>query len=521
MERKTAGELLSNNLDKIYGYCYSRLYNKELAEDLTNDIICNVLQSIDRLKCDAAFYGFMWKIAENTLKKHIRNKAEVTEDYIEYNMGCYWNNPESDFIHDDDINILRRELSLLSKNYRDVAVAYYIQNKSCSDISAELNISTEMVKYYLFKGRRILKEGIEMTREFGEKSYNPGTFRVDFWGGNSNPYFKLFERKLPGNIVLAAYEKPMTLQELSIELGVSVTYLEEETEILLKHEILTQVNGKYRTNIIIFKKDYEKQISTQIKPIFTAAAAALTRSINLNMLTVKNSYFSKYDYDENRIKWTVANIILMAALNKANEYCTKIYGNYPLLSNGSFGFVYGYDNDYAYHHFNGIYGHCENKAKTAEFTAVNYRIIERCQKYQPTNWFAEIETICNAILNKSVSKTDDIAVKLIMDGYIKISENDIIPQFPIFNKSVLTKLLQEFENDIDDITECINGICKTAAKELKKYTPKNLQDKCEQLSFIHHQMDVIALIIEEMVNGGFLTIPNDRTNLCIYGIVNE
>jgi hypothetical protein len=39
-----------------------------------------------------------------------------------------------------------------------------------------------MVKYYLFKTRKILKEGIGMTREYGEKSYNPGTFRMGFLG---------------------------------------------------------------------------------------------------------------------------------------------------------------------------------------------------------------------------------------------------------------------------------------------------------------------------------------------------
>lgn len=69
-----------------------------------------------------------------------------------------------------------RELSLLSKQYREIIVAYYFTGKSCSEISADLGISTEMVKYYLFKTRKILKEGIGMSREFGEKSYNPGTF---------------------------------------------------------------------------------------------------------------------------------------------------------------------------------------------------------------------------------------------------------------------------------------------------------------------------------------------------------
>ena len=85
-------------------------------------------------------------------------------------------------------------------------------------ISADLGISTEMVKYYLFKTRKILKEGIGMSREFGEKSYNPGTFRMDFWGdGDNSCYWQLFKRKLPGNILLSAYYTPVTIQELSMD----------------------------------------------------------------------------------------------------------------------------------------------------------------------------------------------------------------------------------------------------------------------------------------------------------------
>ena len=52
----------------------------------------------------------------------------------------------------------------------------YINGLSCSQTSQKLGISLEMVKYYLFKTRKLLKEGIGMEREYGEKSYNPAKF---------------------------------------------------------------------------------------------------------------------------------------------------------------------------------------------------------------------------------------------------------------------------------------------------------------------------------------------------------
>ena len=521
MERKTAAEILSQSLDKLYGYCYSKLYDKEQAEDLTNDIICCVLENIEKLKCDEAFYGYMWKIAENRFKAFIRKKNESFEEYNVQNIGCYLQTPESQAIYEEDINLLRRELSLLSKQYRDVTVAYYIQNQSCSDIAKAQNVSIEMVKYYLFKSRKILKESIEMSREFGEKSYNPGMFRPDFWGGNSNPYFKLFDRKLPGNIVLAAYEKPLTVQQLSVELGVSVPYLEEELEILSEHQIITENNGKYQTNIIIFKEDYENEAEKLFEPIFKPCSALLKSSIDVKFAEIKEKYFNIAGYDDNRIKWSVINLILMFALDKANESCIEKYGDYPKLSNGSCGFVYGYDNDYAYHHFNGIYGSCENKAKTAAFTAVNYRIIEACQKYQPTSWHAETENICNAMLVKNAKHADDIAIKLIKEGYISVNNGKLCAEFPVFKKSVAEEFKTDLAKEIEAAADCMAEICFAAAKVLKKYTPKHLQPKCEQLSFIRHQMDVMAFITEEMVESGYLTVPQTKTNLCMYGIIND
>ena len=142
----------------------------------------------------------------------------------------------------EELYLLRRELSLLTKTHREVCVAYYVDNKSCSQIAKEQNISVEMVKYHLFKTRKLLKEGIGMTRTLGEKSYNPGTFRLDFWG-DWNKYYDLFRRKLPGSIVLAAYHEAMTAEELSVELGVSMPYLEDEIEILEAAGVLKK-NGR-------------------------------------------------------------------------------------------------------------------------------------------------------------------------------------------------------------------------------------------------------------------------------------
>lgn len=327
MEQEKVAKLLSDNLKNIFAFSLSRLYDRSEAEDLTNDIICEVLKCARRLRNDDAFYGFMWRIAENTFKKRIRKNNFQTIEFDESFIGTYWVTPEEEYLKTEELHLLRRELSLLSKQYRETTVAYYITGRSCSEISTDFGISTEMVKYYLFKTRKILKEGIGMSRAFGEKSYHPSTFRMDYWGGGDNScYWQLFKRKLPGNILLSAYYTPVTIQELSMELGVAVVYLEEEIELLMEHDIIRKIGDKYQTNIIIFTDDYEKELAAKIKPVYEKAAEQLSEKLSALLPTLETLDFKGNDYNRNRLNWTFANLIMVFALNLSDGIGRKRFG---------------------------------------------------------------------------------------------------------------------------------------------------------------------------------------------------
>ena len=516
MEQKRAAELLNDNLKKIFAFSVSRLYNKNDAEDLTNEIVLNVMESVPRLQNDDAFYGFMWKIAENTFKRYIRKK-ETKVEYNDSYIGTYWDSPEDDYIKSEDINLLRRELSLLSKQYRKVTVDYYIHGKSCSQISKEQNLSVEMVKYYLIQTRKKLNEGFCMTREFGERSYNPGVFRMDFWGGK-NSYQHLFDRSLPGNIVLEAYEKPVSLEELSIELGVSAAYLEDELEILLDNEIIVKTKGKYQTNIIIFTDECEKLIPEITKNVYEDEAKNTAELMDKLIPNLKALEFKGNNYNENRLKWIFTNIALFNGLLISDEAMRNRFGNYPKLTNGSRGFVYGYDNDYINHHFNGIYGECSNKAKTAEFSVENYRIIEKCQFWQQRNWNDSMEAMCDAILEKEPNEDNEAVVDFIEAGIISCENNRLFAEFPVFSEETYEEIKKILRPISESVAKCMNEISNKASEIFKKQTPKHLQDKCEHLCHIHYQMNTMAFIMETLVKNGYLEVPDKKENLCIFGI---
>ncbi len=511
--------MIEENLHTIFAWSMSKLYDKSEAEDLAQDIIYAVLKSVHRLENDAAFWGFLWRVAENTLMAKMRKKRMNEVELEEHYCGTYFLTPEDEFIKSEEIQLLRRELSLLSNQYREVTVRYYIYGKSCSEISAELDISTEMVKYYLFKTRKILKEGIGMNREYGEKSYNPSTFRVDFWGGNSNPYFELFERRLPGNIVLSAYDKPVTITELSVELGVAAVYLEDEIEVLERYEILKKIGDKYQTNIVIFTDAYEKRAVERFRPVFEAMAEKLNRQLEELLPKLRELDFHGKEYGENYLKWTFANLAVYQGLFESDHIYREKIGDYPALANGSCGFVFGYDNDYENHHFYGIYSNGENEDKTASVFIVNYRILEKCQRIQiGGNWKNSIGALTDAVLFAQADESNDEVVRFINEGVIRANNGKLSPNFPVFSETVFEEVKGILSALSGDVCDCMMQICDIAAETLKDYVPKALKNKCGQLAWIYHQMDVMAFIIETMVKKEQLMVPNEKVNPCMFGV---
>lgn len=48
-------------------------------------------------------------------------------------------------IYDEQLALLRRELAFIKSEYRDIIVAYYLENKSIKDIAKSLNLSVDAI----------------------------------------------------------------------------------------------------------------------------------------------------------------------------------------------------------------------------------------------------------------------------------------------------------------------------------------------------------------------------------------
>ncbi len=518
MTQENASKLIELNLAAIYGYAFSRLYDKTKAEDLSQEIVLEIIKSAENLKNDKAFWGFAWRIAENTFRKYIKRQEIISQSISLEAENLMDLIKSADDCNEDDEMIykLRRELSILSKTHREVCVSYYVNNKSCSEIAKEQKISVETVKQHLFKARKILKDGMDMERKLGEKSYNPGTFKIGFWG-DWNHYTNICEKKLPGSILLAAYNKPVTAEELSMELGVAMPYLEDELETLEAAGLIKRIGKKFETNIVIITDEYEKSFEKETCGIYADYAHKAYVAIIKLLLKIRSLDFKGNDYDDNRLLFAVLNIAFMNGFDKA--HILSPIGQSQKLALGGNGWVYGYDNDYENIKFCGIATRASNAADNAYFSAENYCVLLAAQNFaHNSNFVAKIEGMCDAILEKAPNTSNETLPYLIENGFVISKDNKLYANYPVFEEKVFDELRSILTPISEIVAECMVTISDKAEIMLSATAPSHLKWQCKDLAKINHRLNTAGYLMEVLVDSGVLIIPKEKTPLCVYGV---
>ncbi len=533
MDIRTAADMLKDNLPAIYGYAVRNLYEYDGAEDLAQEIVCEVLGSIGSLRDDSAFWGYVWAIAKNTLRVYIRrqkqkNNAEQASEKAFYRETII-PSPEDGVIeasqNAEEIYLIRRELSLLSKTRREVSVLYYIHNKTCSEISEELKISVDAVKYHLFKARAKMKEGYFMERELGRRSYDPGRFSIDFWG-DRNCYGDFFDRKIRGAIVLSAYYAPMTAEELSVELGVAMPYLEDEIEALLAAGVLKKTGGKLQTNMVILTDEYEKEADRKLTDLISGRADEILEDIKKILPDVRRLDFTGKNYGDNRLLFMLLNIAVVNGFLYAQD--RSPYGEPQPLKLGGHGWIFGHDSGYDNSRFIGVSLHtaipeAEDPDDRSWFSAENYRATAKCQLWNHRKFRDKTRLMIYAIEGKradGLCESEQEQLEILIDGgFISVTDGIMKAEFPVFTEEAYNELT---ENILGPVIEKVGRLMIEASdvceKLLKDHAPASVRDQCGAVAKISRRLEVGAILLETLMDEGLLVLPAGRIPLCTFGV---
>ena len=261
------GEFTSEYFERVYYYCLKKTGSETEAAELSQDIALGIIEQLRRGACPDSFSGWVWQIVRNIYAGWATEKHKTRERLSDTDISEFEIPDNSDFVSDligeEDIAAIRREMTFILSEYRNVLLMYYVQNRRVCDIAKNLGIPEGTVKTRLFRARQKLKEGMYMAREFGKRSYNPE--RLSFSASGNQPSglpWSAVQRKIPVNILCEANNNPSTVEELAIELGIAAPYMEDEVDILEKSELLKKLDdGKYITNFFIAPSECIEEVN--------------------------------------------------------------------------------------------------------------------------------------------------------------------------------------------------------------------------------------------------------------------
>ena len=483
LEKHDISKRITEVSKSILSYCIARTANQYEANDLAQDIILELLKSSHNIRDDDAFYGFMWSVAGNVYKQWCRNKGKMHECELTDNI-LDEKDELTDIIDDSsDIYLLRRELALLMAKYRHATIMYYIDNKSCSEISRSLSISESMVKYLLFKSRKILKEGMNMERKYGEQSYNPKCLNLMYMGEGPNKHWQLINgNKIRQNILWACYNESLTEEAIALQIGVSLPYIEDDIKTLTDTWLLEKKGNYYRTNIIILTEEFENEKATKLFPIQKEIADKLKYFIEANETAIRKIGFQGNDITLNSLKWHMVTMMLFNAYSTVGDGLFSDESR-PLTSFGEHAYIWGTEI------VKGGFNCCTIQSQEWN-TSIDLFFMDWSGRpnihhndfYSNIKWVKLYDKIAHGHAGELNEFEKEIAAEMIKKGYLVLEDNSFHITMPVYTSEQLDTMVLLQKQTVIEIGVLYQNLQKTIAKILKNHAPTHLKSQVNNIA---------------------------------------
>ena len=74
-------DILSDYVDRVYGYAVSRTYSREEADELAQEILYTAVNSLQNLRDEDRFEPWLWALAANVTRSFRRNLGKERAIY--------------------------------------------------------------------------------------------------------------------------------------------------------------------------------------------------------------------------------------------------------------------------------------------------------------------------------------------------------------------------------------------------------------------------------------------------------
>lgn len=148
---------------KIYAFFYIKTNNKEISEDLTQEVFYEALKAYSSFKNKSSIKTWMFAIANNILKKHYRKTRNYNQlnNRLTHNSTSYNNLEDSIIKKDEKVNLIQI-INKLESAYREIVILRVYGELSFSEIGEIINKSENYARVYFHRAKLKIQKGLEV-----------------------------------------------------------------------------------------------------------------------------------------------------------------------------------------------------------------------------------------------------------------------------------------------------------------------------------------------------------------------
>ena len=158
------GELYEEHLAAIYRFIFSKVGNREEAEDLTSQVFIKAVRHLDQSRHIESIQSWLFQVARTTVADHWRRFYRIRVHSLEDLLDAGWEGPREERAGPrtphPELRV-QQLLALLPGRYREVLTLRFLENCSIAETAEHMGLSEPNVKVLQF---RALKKAAMLDR---------------------------------------------------------------------------------------------------------------------------------------------------------------------------------------------------------------------------------------------------------------------------------------------------------------------------------------------------------------------
>ncbi len=159
-DKNSFGELYKIYLKKIYRFIYYLVYDRQLAEDLTQLVFLKAYKSLPSFVPEkGTFQAYLYTVARNLVIDYQRRKKELSLEDVEEPVSTF--DIDEEVVREESKDIVRNLLIGLESDERQLIIWRYFEELEFSEIAQILNEKEGAVRVRLHRLLKKLKERLK------------------------------------------------------------------------------------------------------------------------------------------------------------------------------------------------------------------------------------------------------------------------------------------------------------------------------------------------------------------------